>query len=126
MSIQKSTEMKRIGTRISTHRNALEELRQEQSALKRKILEEDQKLKKAQEAERKLREESVEPIVSEHALLRYMERVMCIDLDQIRKDILSEPILEYINKFGSGTFPDNKGRFRVKVKKRTVVTVEDF
>jgi chromosome segregation ATPase len=45
------------------------------------------------------------PIVSEHALLRYIERVMCVDLKAIEKDILTEKIICLLEQFPSGKYP---------------------
>lgn len=39
-------------------------------------------------------------IVSEHALLRYLERVTGIDLDMIRNEIASKEIVELAERFG--------------------------
>ncbi|HEY7866793.1 MAG TPA: hypothetical protein VIC51_12410 [Psychromonas sp.] len=66
---------------------------------------------------------SGEPIVSEHALLRYMERVLGIDLDEYRKKILSDNVLKQVNTLGgNGTFA-NDG-FQVVMKDNVVVTIK--
>ena len=63
-----------------------------------------------------------EPMVTEHALLRYFERVLGYDLEEIRGMILNDTTRAYIEQFGSGKIP-GKG-FRIVVKDRAVVTVE--
>lgn len=67
---------------------------------------------------------SAEPIVSEHAILRYIERGMQFDIEQIRGNILSEKVRACIDTLGNGKFPIGNGLFAV-VKDRTIVTVED-
>ena len=64
-----------------------------------------------------------EVIVSEHAVLRYLERVKGIDLNSIKKEILSDYTLKFIEKLkGNGVFPNEKG-FSLKVKDNVVITI---
>jgi len=63
-----------------------------------------------------------EVVVTEHAILRYIERVYGIDLDEIRQRMLGGNVLALIDQFGSGKIPCEGGR--LIVKDRTVVTVE--
>lgn len=70
----------------------------------------------------KLTEKPKEVIVTEHAILRYIERVYGIDLEEIRSRMLSGNVLSLIDQFGSGKIPCEGGR--LIVKDRTVVTVE--
>lgn len=63
-----------------------------------------------------------ELVVSEHAYLRYFERVKGFDLEAIKKEILSEKVLSLMEKLGpSGHFP-NDG-YRVVLKDNTVTTI---
>jgi septal ring factor EnvC (AmiA/AmiB activator) len=62
------------------------------------------------------------PQVSEHAILRYLERVKGVDIKAIEKEILSAPVLELVDKLGgSGSYPN--GNFSVVMKNNTVVTI---
>lgn len=61
--------------------------------------------------------------VSEHALLRYLERVKGINIAELEKEILSESVVKLVEQLGgSGTYP-NEG-FSVVIKNFNVVTVE--
>lgn len=60
-------------------------------------------------------------IVSEHSLLRYIERVLGIDLNVLRNKILSDDDAKVISALGNGTFP--KDGFKIKIKDGVVVTV---
>jgi hypothetical protein len=73
---------------------------------------------------RKLKESTkVRPvIVSEHAILRYLERVKGIDLDQVKKEIAPEHILGRIRAMGAGEYPVG-GTHTLKVTDSTIVTV---
>lgn len=63
------------------------------------------------------------PIVSEHALLRYVERVMGIDLDEIRGLILTERNVKAIKFAGNCTI--KSGPLEFVVKNNVVTTVMD-
>lgn len=59
---------------------------------------------------------------SAHAVLRYLERKLGINLDEIRAEILNEQILAQIEQFGSGKFPLDGG-LKAVVKQNVVVSV---
>lgn len=60
--------------------------------------------------------------VSDHAVLRYIERVMEIDIEKIKAIILSDRAKAFAdNGFGDGTFPN--GDHRAVVKDKMIVTV---
>ena len=60
--------------------------------------------------------------VSEHAIVRYFERVKGFDIEQVEKEILSEQVLKLVDKLGgNGSYP-NDG-FSVVMKNYTVTTV---
>ena len=60
--------------------------------------------------------------VSEHAIVRYFERVKGFDITEIEKDILSDEILKLIEQLGgTGTYPGKD--FKVVVKNFTITTV---
>ena len=61
-------------------------------------------------------------IVSEHAIIRYFERVKGFDISEIEKDILSDEVLNLIEQLGgSGTYPVKD--FKIMMKNFTVTTV---
>jgi hypothetical protein len=77
---------------------------------------------KIKAAIREIEESAKEPIVSEHALLRYIERFMGVDLELVRRAILTENAVKMI-KFAKSGKINTDGR-RLVVKNGTVVTVE--
>lgn len=62
------------------------------------------------------------PIVSEHAILRYLERVGGMNMEQIKNFILNEEALSYISSMGDGTYPI-ENRFNIVVKNNTIITI---
>jgi transcriptional regulator of aromatic amino acid metabolism len=60
--------------------------------------------------------------VSEHAIIRYLERVKGLDVSEIEKEILTDDILSLIEKLGgSGKYPVKD--FQIVMKDYTVTTV---
>lgn len=64
-----------------------------------------------------------ELIVSEHAIVRFMERVMGLDTDAVRDQILCTKVRDLVDKLGgTGTYPADG--FQVVMKNGAVVTVK--
>lgn len=62
------------------------------------------------------------PKVSDHAVLRYLERVKGVDIESLKNEILSEPVLKMVKTLGgNGKYP-NSG-FKLVMKDNTVVTI---
>ena len=60
--------------------------------------------------------------VSDHALVRYMERISGLSLDNLRTEILTEVNSFYIS-LGDGQYPVNT-RFKAVVKSGNIVTIK--
>lgn len=61
--------------------------------------------------------------VSEHGLLRYVERIENINIEEIKKKILSPSIINMVNTLGgNGTYPHEDG-YKVIVKNNIITTV---
>jgi septation ring formation regulator EzrA len=60
--------------------------------------------------------------VSEHAIIRYLERKGGLDISMIESQILSEEVRCLVSKLGgNGTYPNKD--FKVVMKNHTVVTI---
>lgn len=60
--------------------------------------------------------------VSEHAIVRYFERVKGFDIADIEKEILSEDVLNLVDQLGgTGGYPS--GNFKLYMKDYTVTTI---
>lgn len=62
-------------------------------------------------------------VVSEHAILRYLERMGIVDVGDLEKRIATEDIKKQVELLGDGKYP--LGSLRAVVRNNTVVTVED-
>lgn len=80
------------------------------------------RVNKIQASIREIEDSAKEPIVSEHALLRYIERFMNVDLESVRRAILTENAVK-LTRFTKTGKVTTDGR-RLVVKNGTVVTVE--
>ena len=63
-------------------------------------------------------------IISEHAILRYIERAMGLNLEQIKQEILSDKVKAQIFTLGSGKYPIGN-KLKAVVKDNTIVTIVD-
>lgn len=71
---------------------------------------------------KQLIEDEKDIVVTEHALLRYIERAYGIDLGEIKERMLPPATISLINQFRSGKIPSDD--VRLVVKDRVVITVE--
>ena len=122
MTIKDSTTLKGLETKyktLETKRNLIikevEEKQQEASKLKKdmgQIKQQIDNLKSKTDGN---------IIVSEHAMLRYIERVLGIDLDELQKKILDENDIKTVRALGNCTYP--KDGFKLKIKDGKVITI---
>lgn len=97
-------------------------MRGRQRALEQEIALKQEALNRLKvEIEARIKESRV--IFSDHALVRYLERVRGIDMQEVREEMLPSLLKEQIATLGSGTFPVNGGKFQLRVKKHVIVTV---
>lgn len=62
-------------------------------------------------------------IISEHAIIRYIERVLGINIEEVTNKIVPEEIKKQIEVLGNGTYSVNEGEFKIVIKDNVVVTV---
>lgn len=120
--MDKIQRIKQIKTQLPALRDKSTELSKE-IALKQK---ENQKIVnqlKKMEDELKELEDCPELKVSEHAILRYFERVKGYDINAIESEILSSEVMNMTKTLGdTGKFPHKEG-FTVVMAKGTVTTI---
>ncbi|MEW6732137.1 MAG: hypothetical protein AB1489_12485 [Acidobacteriota bacterium] len=124
MGIKNSHELKQLESRRDKLTVEVEHLLEQKRELDRTYCDKKKKLEEINKEIQKLRTTSPEPIVSEHALLRYLERVKGIDLHAIKREILTEQIVAAINQVGSCKISNGNG-IKFVVKDRTIISVVD-
>lgn len=123
MSYAESVELKGLQSQRTKFEEQLKLLKQERESLDNKIGDADRQLKEIFRRITQLQEKAKVPIVTEHAILRYLERAMGIDIDKIKQQILTKELLEMIDKFNTGVFTIDGIKY--KVQNRAVVTILD-
>lgn len=82
----------------------------------------DSSKKKKEELEERLKPKAL--TVSEHAILRYLERIEQVDIERVRTILLDPQIIMCHKKLGNnGEYPSADNTFRVKVKNNVITTV---
>lgn len=61
--------------------------------------------------------------VSDHAMVRFLERVYKMNIEKLQSEILSEQVLKYYEQLGDGTYPIGNTAIRVVIKDGVVVTI---
>lgn len=70
---------------------------------------------------KQLQETAEEPLISDHAIIRYLERVKGFDIEAIKKEMMPDKLRNVIGTLNSGKFPT--GEFTAVVRDKLVVTV---
>jgi predicted RNase H-like nuclease (RuvC/YqgF family) len=128
MGVQKNQTLKQLKTQQSKLIGVVDALKIEISTLQKEF---SAKTKAVDELQKKIDrlEHPVEVTISEHAILRYFERIESVEMDKIKENILTEKVKKLIDELGpNGTYPtgmyNKKGtEYRVKVVDNVIVTV---
>lgn len=61
-------------------------------------------------------------IISEHAIIRYLERALNIDINKLESELIPDKVKKQITILGNGTYPIGDSR-KIVVKDNTIITV---
>lgn len=61
--------------------------------------------------------------VTDHAMVRYMERCYNISLQHVEEELITPDVQKYYKEFGDGTYPTGLGSTQVVIKQGAIVTV---
>ena len=117
-----ATKVKSLKTRISVLKAESDELNNE---IRVKVNEKNKKnqIKSALEKELKdLTEDKEDIVISEHAILRFIEREMGFSMELIQEKILPKKERPAVRMLGNCTYP--RDGFKIKIRNGVVVTVE--
>jgi len=118
-------ELKALTTRKEQAERRLKALREELSSLDQKIRTETREIgsidAQIAQLQAKAKNQTKTVIFTEHAILRYLERVKGLDLDQVKKEMVPDLVTKQIRAMGNGEYP--VGTHSVKVKDNTVITI---
>ena len=114
--------IKELESRLVREKQALSRLKSERSQLDRDICSRNARVDSLKKQLDVVRSTSENVIVSEHAILRYLERVEGIDIEAIKHKMVSQSAEKQIKALGSGVFPVGVSH-KLRVRKGYVVTV---
>ena len=118
----KATKMKHLQTMISKSRLNCTQLKEESRVLQSKLDKEKNLLKKYEAEMSQLTRLDDSLIVSEHAIVRYLQRIYKLDLEDIINEIASPQLFTQVKEFGNGVYSCEES-FRAKVVDGVVVTI---
>lgn len=126
MSMQNTVELKGLQSQLTKKKAELDLSYTEQKEVTAKINSLRADVGKIEDNIRKVMDRSKDIVVSEHAIIRYLERVRGWDMEEIRREIIMPSVETQIKSFRSGTFPGPKCKLRVKDNVvMTVITKDD-
>lgn len=120
--IKAEHELKQLQSQRAKVEVTLDDLRQQQEEIKLHKSELMEKKGNLEQRICKIQEANKEPVVTEHAILRYLERVEGVDIERVKSAILTKSVRGFVGT-SNGKFPISSGH-RVVVKGNTVITIE--
>ena len=123
MTKKESEELKRLQSLLSMVQAEVSTLEEKDRILKNEINSKKVYINELFRKIRVLQNKKSQLIVSEHAIIRYLERVVGMNSNEIIAKIIPEEVINWVKATGNGSYPVNNGEFRIKVKDGVVVTV---
>lgn len=121
MSAKDAAELKGLQVRLQKARGDQDNAKAELADAQRKAAEANRVVATLDEQIKSFT--AADPVVTEHALLRYCERILGVDLEAAKAEILNPGRLAVIKAMGSGKM-DMPGGRKMVFKNRAVVTIE--
>ena len=122
MSVKDSQELKGLQTRLTKALQNHKQLKSESLDIDKEINNTVTRMNVLHAQIEKIKARNKDILVTEHAILRYVERCMGFDLDQIRNEILTDSLKTQIKSLGDGKYPVAEG-CRAIVKNNTIITI---
>lgn len=123
MSKKDREEIKKLQSIKASIEAEIETLELKEKNLKQEISTKKMNLNNLRQKINSLSKSSEQLTISEHAILRYIQRVMGLDIEEISSKILPQEEMQVVDRLGNGHYPINNGEFRIIVKNRVVITV---
>lgn len=130
MNIEAAQKIKGLETRKKKVKSELDFLKEEKKRIQSEISQKEQQHGQLAKQIKDICDAEIvsAPIITEHALLRFFERVAGFDMTSIADEILPNDAIPNIQKLGSGRYPITRkkdgGTHYLRVKDGKVVTLE--
>ncbi len=120
MTIKKTQKLKQLQSRKARLEIDVAETAKDLKSLRKKHQKAEQQLGSINKEIAQLQDSEI--IISEHAILRYLERSKGFDIETIKNEILNDTTKLAIQNMGSGKYPIGNG-LKACVKNNTVVSI---
>ena len=114
--------IKELESRKRRLEDTIRRLRADKSEISKEIGIKESSLRSIDQQLDRIRNASGSVVVTEHAILRYLERVEGIDIEAVKNRMVSESAQRQIKNLGSGVFPVGSSH-KLRVRKGHIVTV---
>ena len=120
-SITTTTELKGLKTQLAQATAKRDLLQQEVFHTQKEVHTLTTRIKSLNNRIKQLQEQDQEPIISEHAILRYLERVKGIDIDALKQEIMDDKTAENIKFLKSGKI--KRAEYDMVIQDNVVVSI---
>lgn len=121
MAIKEKEELKKLQSLLTKQKSEVEMIEREKELVEERL---DIATKRLNEMKKELNElkKNKKMIVSEHAILRYLERILGLDLKVIENEILTDDVVKQYKVLGNGKYPMGNG-YKAVIKDNVVLTI---
>lgn len=121
MAIKQKEELKKLQSLLIKQKSEIDLIKRERQLINERLSVAERNLRNTEEELKKLKTGN-KIIVSEHAVLRYLERTMELDLKAVENEILSEEVVSQYKTLGNGKYPVSNG-CKAVIKDNVVLTI---
>lgn len=121
MALKQKEELKKLQSLLVKQKSEIDLIRRERQLINERLSVAERNLRNTEEELKKLKTGN-KIIVSEHAVLRYLERTMELDLKAVENEILSEEVVSQYKTLGNGKYPVSNG-CKAVIKDNVVLTI---
>lgn len=121
MAIKEKEELKKLQSLLTKQKSEVEMIEREKELVEERL---DIATKRLNEMKKEFNElkKNKKMIVSEHAILRYLERTLGLDLKMIENEILTDDVVKQYKVLGNGKYPMGNG-YKAVIKDNVVLTI---
>ena len=121
LAIKQKEELKKLQSLLIKQKSEIDRIKRERQLINERLSVAERNLRNTEEELKKLKTGN-KIIVSEHAVLRYLERTMELDLKAVENEILSEEVVSQYKTLGNGKYPVSNG-CKAVIKDNVVLTI---
>ena len=121
LAIKEKEELKKLQSLLIKQKSEIDLIRRERQLINERLSLAERNLRNTEEELKKLKTGN-KIIVSEHAVLRYLERTMELDLKAVENEILTEETVKQYRILGNGKYPVSNG-CKAVIKDNVVLTI---